>query len=314
MRFNRFGFLIGAAVATLTLTGPALAQQLDRSESDDGRGLYASATKGVSGTMVKAFAGTGVALPDSGIAAESAEDVWALWALEPKSAPLGRESIIGTDDRVLIKNTKKFPASAMVLITFENSRCTGWMIGADTVATAGHCVHSGGSSGRWYQRNTYRIYPGRNGNASPYGSCTAKRLYSVNGWTKNGRDDFDYGAIKLNCTVGNTGGWLGFFWESTSLNGLPTIISGYPGDKPLTQWRSKGKVTVTQQRRVFYRNDTVGGMSGSAVYYNRTGCGNCAMAIHAYGTYGSPPFSKNNHGTRIVKAVFDNLIKWRNAP
>lgn len=314
MQINRFGLLIGAAIAALTVTVPASAQQLDRSESDDGRELHASATEGVSGTMVKAFAGTGIALPDSEASSESAEDVWALWALEPKSAPLGRESIIGTDERVLIKNTKQSPFRAMVLITFENSRCTGWMIGPNTVATAGHCVHSGGSSGRWYQRSTYRIYPGRNGNASPYGSCTAKRLYSVNGWTKNGRDDFDYGAIKLNCTVGNTVGWLGFFWQSATLNRLPTIISGYPGDKPLTQWRSKGKVTVTQQRRVFYRNDTVGGMSGSAVYYNRTGCGNCAMAIHAYGTYGSPPFSNNNHGTRIIKAVFDNLVKWRNAP
>jgi|FEC22Drversion2_1045045.scaffolds.fasta_scaffold00023_180 glutamyl endopeptidase len=314
MRSEALGLLVGATLAIVATSGPVSAQQLDRSVSDDGLGLQASAAGGVSGTMVKAFAGTGIALPDADVAAESAAEVWALWALEPKTAPLGRESIIGADNRVLIRNTRQFPYRAMVLITFENSRCTGWMIGADTVATAGHCVHSGGSSGRWYQRSTYRIYPGRNGNASPYGSCTAKRLYSVNGWTRNGADDFDYGAIKLNCTVGNTVGWLGFFWQTATLTGLPTIISGYPGDKPLTQWRSTDKVRVTQQRRVFYRNDTVGGMSGSAVYYNRSGCGNCAMAIHAYGVYGSPPFSNNNHGTRITKAVYDNLVTWRNAP
>ncbi len=48
--------------------------------------------------------------------------------------------------------------------------------------------------------------------------------------------------------------------------------------------------------------------------YNRSGCGACAMAVHAYGTYGSPPFSTNNHGTRITQDVFNNLTAWKNAP
>jgi hypothetical protein len=38
------------------------------------------------------------------------------------------------------------------------------------------------------------------------------------------------------------------------------------------------------------------------------------MAVHAYGVYGRPPFATNNHGTRITKAVFDNLVSWREAP
>jgi glutamyl endopeptidase len=38
------------------------------------------------------------------------------------------------------------------------------------------------------------------------------------------------------------------------------------------------------------------------------------MAVHAYGTYGSPPFSTNNHGTRITQDVFNNLTAWKNAP
>ena len=35
------------------------------------------------------------------------------------------------------------------------------------------------------------------------------------------------------------------------------------------------------------------------------------MAVHAYGTYGGPPFSTNNHGTRITQGVFDNLLRGR---
>jgi glutamyl endopeptidase len=43
-------------------------------------------------------------------------------------------------------------------------------------------------------------------------------------------------------------------------------------------------------------------------------CTHCGIAIHAYGIYGSPPFSTNNHGTRIINTVFDNITKWKNAP
>ncbi len=243
---------------------------------------------------------------------ESAPELAALMRLPAVSAGLGQESIFPPDTRVRVNPTTGFPARATVLVTFSAGRCSGWLIGANTVITAGHCVHPGGG-GSFYPTSSYRIYPGRNGAASPYGSCTARWVASVAGWTVNGDDQYDYGAIKLNCTIGNTTGWYGFFWQTASLTGLPTIINGYPGDKPLTQWQSKGKVTVTQTRRVFYRNDTIGGVSGSPVWYNRAGCGICSMAVHAYGAYGSPPFSTNNHGTRIVKAVFDNFVAWRNA-
>jgi glutamyl endopeptidase len=114
--------------------------------------------------------------------------------------------------------------------------------------------------------------------------------------------------------VGSTTGWYGLFWSSASLTGLPTVVNGYPGDKSLTQWRSTDLVRVTQPRRVFYQNDTVGGVSGAPVYYKRAGCGFCSMAVHTYGVYGSRPFSANNHGTRITEPMFHNLLAWRNAP
>jgi glutamyl endopeptidase len=233
--------------------------------------------------------------------------------LKAVTAPLGQESIIGADTRVRVNPTTTYPARATVLITFSAGRCSGWLINANTVVTAGHCVHPGGG-GAFYPTGSYRVYPGYTGSSAPYGSCSARWLASVKGWTVNGDDRHDYGAIKLNCSIGNTTGWYGLFWTSASLTGLPTVINGYPGDKPLTQWRSTDLVRVTQAQRVFYQNDTTGGMSGSPVHYNRSGCGTCAMAVHAYGTYGGPPFSTNNHGTRITQAVYNNLIAWRNAP
>ncbi len=259
------------------------------------------------------FAGALDALAERKSGRESRSELGALMALQAVDGPKGIESVIGADNRMRVNPTTGFPARATVLITFSAGRCTGWLIGKDTVVTAGHCVHPGGG-GSFYPVGSYSIYPGRNGTSSPYGSCTARWTASVRGWTVNGNDQYDYGAIKLRCSVGNMTGWYGFFWTSSSLTGLPTIVSGYPGDKPLTQWRSDDLVRVTQTRRVFYQNDTVGGVSGAPVYYNRAGCGLCSMAVHAYGTYGLPPFSTNNHGTRIIKAVFDNLTAWRNAP
>lgn len=244
---------------------------------------------------------------------ESPQEIAKLLGLRAMAAPEGAESIIGPDNRVRVNPTTSFPARATALVTFSAGRCTGWLIGANTVITAGHCVHPGGG-GSFYPTSSYRVYPGRNGTASPYGSCTARWLASVTGWTVSGDDQYDYAAIKLKCSVGNTTGWYGFFWQAASLTGLPTTINGYPGDKPLTQWRSADSVRVTQARRVFYRNDTVGGVSGAPVWYNRPGCGLCSMAVHGYGVYNGPPFSTNNHGTRITQPVFNNFISWRNAP
>jgi glutamyl endopeptidase len=230
----------------------------------------------------------------------------------------GIESVLGVDTRIRAYTTT-YPARATALITFTGGWCTGWFYGPNVVATAGHCVHSG-PGGTWKQN--VRVYPGYDAGSAPYGSYPAKWLASVIGWTNSGDERYDYGVIKLSTNAGNTVGWYGFWWQTASLNNTPSIILGYPGDKSPTQsqWVAVDKTRVTQERQVFYKNDTFGGMSGSAVWEDRPAgssfCANgpCAYAIHAYGLHGSSPHSNHNHGTRIVQAVFDNLIAWRNAP
>lgn len=260
---------------------------------------------------------------DTGAAIDGAEPVMDKWldfeellALPGIGGGPADKTIINPDSRLLVSATTSFPWRAIALVTFTGGRCTGWFIGKDTVATAGHCVHSGGASGTW--KTNVRVYPGRNGSASPYGFCTAKRLHSVSGWISSKDEQYDYGAIKLNCNVGNTTGWFGIWWQAASLNGLPITVSGYPGDKPLTQWRATGSVVATQARQVFYKNDTFDGQSGAPVFQNRPAgsnfcVGQCSMAIHAYGLHGGSPHNANNHGTRIVQAVFNNFVTWRNA-
>ena len=316
--FNVRKLLCGSVAAlgllALSLGQASAASRLEQSVSSDGAREMApdvaSRLRGVSSNS-----GTDAEVIS---APESAGEFARLKGLRAVSAREGRESIIGADNRFRINPTTTFPARAVVLITFSAGRCTGWLINANTVITAGHCVSPGNNTG-FYPRASFRVYPGRNGGVSPYGSCTAKRLYSVTGWTTNGNEEFDYGAIKLNCSVGNTTGWFGFWWQSASLNGLFTRVSGYPGDKPLTQWQSTDQVRATTTNQVFYANDTVGGNSGGPVWQNRGSTasfcqGVCALAVHAYGLHGFFPHNTYNHGSRITQARFNNFIAWRNAP
>ena len=230
----------------------------------------------------------------------------------------GRESVIGNDDRTQVTNTTSFPNSAIVRISFSAGSCTGWLINANTVATAGHCVAPGGTGG-FYDVTTYTIAPGQNGSTQPFGTCGARRLFSVVGWTDSGNEAFDYGAIKLKCNIGNTTGWFGFFWTTADLAGSAATVTGYPGDKPFgTNWTHSLSIAVNGNEQLFYLIDTAPGQSGSPVWKQEQPglcSGGCGMAIHAYGVHGTTsPHSDNNHGTRINEARFNNLINWRNAP
>lgn len=249
-------------------------------------------------TSSPSFAGTGIQAP-TGVRAVD------------EGAP-GANSIIGTDERYRVNPTTGYPYRAVALITFSGGRCTGWFYGPDVVGTAGHCLHGGGSGGTW--STNVVVYPGYNGSGgAPYGSCTAKSLHSVTGWTANGNHEFDYGTIKLNCRLGDTVGWFGYWWQSASLNGQVTRVCGYPGDKPLEQWcgdRDEGAtatVVNSTTEKVYYRNDTVGGHSGAPVFQTRSGCGECSMAFHGYG--GNP-----NSGKRITQATFNNMQYWTTLP
>ena len=231
-----------------------------------------------------------------------------------------QEVIIGGDNRVRVNPTTSYPARATALITFMSGSssyiCTGWFISKNTIVTAGHCVYDTVGN-RDYTLSTYRIYPGRNGTASPYGSCTAKWRKSPSGWTSSENAEYDYAVIRLNCSVGTTTGWYGFVGTSASLLGKSTTISGYPGDKPRTQWRSNDAVRASLTRRIEVRNDTVGGMSGAPVYRVQSCAGStgpCGMAIHAYGVTNSAGAGIKNWGPKITPTVGTNLVNWRNIP
>jgi len=243
----------------------------------------------------------------------------------------GPESVIGDDQRTQVDPTTQNPVNAIVHITFDDQNgdqfgCTGWLYADNMVATAGHCVHpgdgnDGGGPNNFFDPDTYEVSAGRNGADTPYGTCGVNTLYSVEGWMLDGVEERDYGAIALDCNVGDTTGTWGLWWQEDDMDGYDTTVTGYPCDQADgTMWRHAGmSVEETEDEQLFYLNDTFGCQSGAPVYERReTGqefcVGWCVMAIHAYGPHGwFGDHSNYNHGTRIDEPLFDNLMAWEAA-
>ena len=227
--------------------------------------------------------------------------------------PPRAETVHGEDNRVKITNTSVYPwrAHASLLITAADGSGwigTGWFIGPHTLMTAGHVVYikNSGVPGRDGWVRSIDVMPGRNGSQLPYGKVTSKNFRTVTGWANNGDENFDYGAIIIPTNLGDTTGWFGFgVYPDATLRDSVGNISGYPGDKPSgTQWYDAHRIASVNARKVYYDIDTFGGQSGSAVY-RIAGGGRYGIAIHAYGG------ATTNSGTRIVTAVFNNMVAWK---
>jgi V8-like Glu-specific endopeptidase len=240
-------------------------------------------------------------LPDIGLA-----------SFPPLPGLIQIEAIIGTDDRVQITDTTVYPnrAIASLLITAADGSQwvgTGWFISPRTLITAGHCVYikNSGVAGRDGWARSITVMPGRNGNSKPFGQVVSKTFKTVSGWKNSGDEKQDYAAIIIPTPLGDTVGTFGFgVYTDADLMTATANISGYPGDKPGTQWFHARKVTSVGPQKVFYDVDTVGGQSGAPVW-RVIGDQRIAIAVHAYGG------ATANSGTRITAAVNANLNAWK---
>lgn len=208
------------------------------------------------------------------------------------------EHIIGTDERKIVTNTTVSPYSSVVylVMTFPNGKSyvgSGSMISSDTVLTAGHCLYKK-SLGGWATRVT--VYPGNNGNIAPYGKSTGIKLLTVSGWMNSESSEHDIGAIKLDKKIGSSTGWFGM----TTNPGTNIALTGYPGEKSGYMYTQQGSVSELSTNNVYYKLDTTGGNSGSAVYNPSKQ----VVAVHAYGA------GTKNFGTRLNNEKYKIAYNW----
>ncbi|HEY9828592.1 MAG TPA: trypsin-like serine protease [Stenomitos sp.] len=230
---------------------------------------------------------------------------------EPKAKP-GSRSVIGTDDRILITSTTSTPWRMMtkLYMTFPNGKvysCSGGLIAAKYVLTAGHCIHSSADGG-WATK--VEVIPGLSGSYKPYGSAFATYLRTYTGWTSSQNPNYDFALVTLDRTIGNTTGWFGYGYFPT-INGVTGNLGGYPGDKGgLNLYYHYGPISSSTSQRLSYQIDTAPGQSGSSVYrfYTPSGgvSGRYVFGVHTNGA-GSGSY---NSGTRIDSAKYSNLQSW----
>lgn len=213
-------------------------------------------------------------------------------------------SVIGADTRKQITNTEDAPYRAVVKLGGGTlSGCTGWMVSADTLVTAGHCVYNGA-----FYTSDFNAWPARNGDSMPFGACQAKQIWTDQRWITGRDENYDWAVVKLNCTVGQQTGWFGYKDDANSnLVNTKVTVTGYPGDKPQsTMWSDSNQVSRVNTTKVWYPVDTIGGQSGAPVYTAERQ----AVAIHAYGT-GETGASAANSGTRIKAELFNTITRLK---
>lgn len=207
--------------------------------------------------------------------------------------------IIGDDERKRASH-ESFPFNSICLLVIEDHSGhkyygTGFFISKRCIITAGHCVFF---QGRWAKEIT--VIPGANGTQSPFGSVKSSRFRSVSGWTVDGNQNFDHGAVLLNDSnlFTKVGAYMGY---KNDTEDKQIQISGYPVDKHKTQWKSEGEAKRRSKFRIYYDLDTVQGNSGSPVFSQ--GAASTIIGIH---TQGQSP----NYGVRIRPEIMSRWQEW----
>lgn len=214
-----------------------------------------------------------------------------------------------------------FPWSAQVRLFYAqtggNFVCSGTMVDAQTVMTAGHCVHEG-SGGNWSTGMT--VSPSWDGDDDAYGSSNGIHLHSYTGWTDNGDFDHDMGYIHLDRPIGFLTSWLGYGYNTSNSFYTSTTFhhAAYPGCSnwcapsyagcPNQMWYMFGPFDSTTANRLtanFASGNHTGGMSGGGAYYINSG----TRYVHGVNSTRSTNACAvvSNTFCRMTQSKFDDL-------
>jgi V8-like Glu-specific endopeptidase len=101
--------------------------------------------------------------------------------------------VIGGDEREQVTSVTDMPWRTVGFLQYDNSgtpyACTATLITRSAVLTSGHCVHSGSTSGGFF--NNWKFTPGRSGDSKPYKTVAGKGATTFKGWSQAGRSEYD---------------------------------------------------------------------------------------------------------------------------
>lgn len=220
------------------------------------------------------------------------------------------EQVIVTDTRVLVSHPRQYPYFPIVrlILMFPGGqfyRGTGFLIGANKVVTAGHCIYN--HSTQEFVEDIIAIAEPSTANIH-YGVCTGYR-YSPN-YPLSSKTENDWAVMKLDMQLGGYAGVLPIAdWSTLTPFAVYTgEIPGYPaiaqGRVTYSMWTASGQVTWPPGgKELTYRISTSGGQSGAPVliqdseqYY--------AVGIHVSGS------SAENYARAIDTDLLNTLISY----
>lgn len=222
--------------------------------------------------------------------------------------------VIGTDNRSRITDTTQRPYRSVVYLLIQQAngnwiRCSGFLIDANSVATAAHCIYDSYNN-QWAQAAL--VTPGRNGNEFPYDSEWATGVYVDASWINtdppgDGQlwiDDvaYDYGVINLPKDFKYDNGSLVLDLTRGHHVGDPHNAVGYPADLGYYMYRAPGTVKKIGVGGIIHTNsDITGGMSGGPIIND---------VSHAIGII-SAESSDINYASEITAPKRQLLDFWR---
>ena len=208
------------------------------------------------------------------------------------------------------------PMGAVVKIHYLNHEgkpfvCSGSLLLRGVVLTAGHCVYSNATDGdktaigtpdvRYYDPGTYTIVPGEQPGLQPYGSWTARNMWTTDDYAR-GVLGADWGLIELNPDAsggfpGDAVGEVSATWSLTGLGGDEFWLTGYPtsGNWGLPSFGGGYRQAFCHE---YWYPDNLASPSFGAYYaMNHEPCRLTA------GSSGGPEFARLSDGSWTVVAV-----------
>ncbi len=200
-----------------------------------------------------------------------------------------------------------------IFVTAANNQrftCSGTLIDATHVLTAGHCVYSKRKGG-WVQE--IEVVPAYQDGKAPFGSAKMEEIFSWSEWINKQNYNFDLAVIKIDQPLGAITGWLAYGYESYILFYKKNEFNnpGYPATAPyngkqLYNWR--GNFDFNYGEHLLYvKNKAHAGQSGSGAFHFTSNSEPTVMTVLSHGTSGTNPYTGQ---VRINKQKFDEIFSY----